>query len=321
MVSCKLFPPLRALRLGLSACLLGAPVRYDGGHKRNPLLTEEWARWTVLVPICPEAEAGLGVPRRPMRLEQTGGSLSLVTFTSPRRDFTAVLRAMARRTLPAVADLDGYVLKSRSPSCGWQSVPVFSRSGLPISHGSGVFAAQIVEHCPELPVIEADQLDNPHDRERFLVAACARRRWRAFTPTGLEAGCLRQFHRRESLLLRAYLGRDGGLLRRLATAQEANVAALDEYGPRVVTALRTVTRRPAHEEALRIALRYLQRRLGRGRCRDLEAKVTQLTTGQVELGQILMAFRACIEDHQVTALAEQSYFAWDPTESAMRFGI
>src|SRR6476619_5529171 len=129
------------LRLGISACLLGQEVRWDGGHKRDPFLTETLGRWVEWVPVCPEVELGLGVPRETIRLEETAPAPRLVAAES-RRDLTADMAALARRRVAALArlDLSGYVLKKDSPSCGMERVRVHGAAGPPARMGVGAFA-------------------------------------------------------------------------------------------------------------------------------------------------------------------------------------
>src|SRR5258705_1871463 len=124
------------LRLGISACLLGEAVRWDGGHKRDPFLTDTLGQWVEWVPVCPEVELGLGGPGKAIRLEGGPGAPRLVTVGS-RRDLTADMRALAERRVAALArlDLSGYVLKQDSPSCGMERVRVHAGAGPPARTG------------------------------------------------------------------------------------------------------------------------------------------------------------------------------------------
>ena len=129
------------LRLGVSACLLGNEVRYDGGHKRNPFLTDLLGPFVEWVPICPEVEAGFGTPREAMRLVTDGADVRLVTVRT-RRDVTGQLDQAVAARLRTLArlDLDGYVLKKDSPSCGLFRVKVYGPSGVGERSGRGLFA-------------------------------------------------------------------------------------------------------------------------------------------------------------------------------------
>ena len=162
-------PDAPPLRIGVSACLLGQHVRYDGGHKRDAFLTDVLGRDVELVPVCPEVEMGLGTPREPMRLERTGGSLRLITVSS-RVDHTARLEAWAALRLDDLArqDLSGYVFKADSPSCGLERVKVFETQAPPELTGRGLFAAALLERFPDLPVEDERRLADPAVRGDFM---------------------------------------------------------------------------------------------------------------------------------------------------------
>src|SRR3954469_1881768 len=139
---------LPRLRLGISSCLLGAEVRYNGGHKRDSFLVDTLGRWVEWVPVCPEVEVGLGTPRPPIRLERHredhGEEIRLV-MPGTGEDLTARMRAWAARRAVELAalDLDGYVLKKDSPSCGLERVKVYGTGGIPRKDGRGLFAAAL----------------------------------------------------------------------------------------------------------------------------------------------------------------------------------
>jgi len=164
-------------RLGVSACLLGQEVRYDGGHKREPWLVRVLGKRATFLPVCPEVEAGLGVPRPPLRLERRGHGVRLVEPRSGT-DLTARMREFAARRVEALAglDLDGFVLKSRSPSCGLARVKVHGRRGAPRRDGRGVFAEALVCRLPGLPVVDEEGLRDRAVREEFLGRVFAHRR-------------------------------------------------------------------------------------------------------------------------------------------------
>lgn len=169
-------PRRTPIRIGISACLLGEQVRYDGGHKRDAFLAEVLARQVEFVPVCPEVEMGLGAPREPMRLERQDGSVRMITVTS-RIDQTSRLETWAARRLDELAglDLSGYVLKADSPSCGPDRVKVFDGASIEQS-GRGLFAAALLEHFPNLPVEDERRLADPSVRDDFMRRVIAYRR-------------------------------------------------------------------------------------------------------------------------------------------------
>lgn len=159
-------PPL----VGISACLLGEPVRYDGGHRRHPFVVETLGARLTFVPVCPEAELGLGVPRLPMQLRGRGDATRLVVLDSGAELTAEMTHFVAWRLgAPDLSELCGYVFKARSPSCGLASVERFDAAGTVVAQNtSGLFAAALCARWPRLPVVEESQLDEPEEGELFL---------------------------------------------------------------------------------------------------------------------------------------------------------
>ena len=163
-------------RVGVSACLIGWEVRYAGGHKWNAAVAERVGRSVEWIPVCPELEIGLGVPREPIELEGSPDDPELVAVES-RRNLTVTMREFAAARLEELdrLELSGYVLKARSPSCGPRDVPVF-RDGKLIATGTGLFARALLEKFPGLPISDESELMEPGAVERFLAAVVDYRR-------------------------------------------------------------------------------------------------------------------------------------------------
>jgi uncharacterized protein YbbK (DUF523 family) len=158
------------LRIGISSCLLGDEVRFDGGHKRDPLLTDRLGPFVEWVRVCPEVEVGMGVPREPLRLVNVGGDTRMIT-THTGVDHTDSMRAFAVRRIKELEALGlrGYVLKKDSPSCGMARVKVFDpASDEPVRNGVGIFAAVLQEQLPALPIEEEGRLHDPLVLEKFI---------------------------------------------------------------------------------------------------------------------------------------------------------
>ena len=167
------------VRVGVSSCLLGSEVRWDGGHKREPYLVETLGRWFEWVPVCPEMEIGLGAPRESLRLIGKPLDPRLVAPASGS-DHTDAMKAYARARLKQLAEagLHGYVLKKDSPSCGLWRVRVHGKRGLLHRNGVGAFARVLVERLPNLPVEEEGRLADAALRENFVERIFCRHRWR-----------------------------------------------------------------------------------------------------------------------------------------------
>jgi uncharacterized protein YbgA (DUF1722 family)/uncharacterized protein YbbK (DUF523 family) len=194
-----------AIRIGISSCLLGEQVRFDGGHKHDRFLTNTLGQYFEWVPVCPEVELGLGVPRETIRLVQIDGGVGLVMQKSGR-DLTEEMRDYARARVRQLAkeDLGGYILKSDSPSCGMLRVRVYAPSGMPTRNGTGSFARELLEYYPDLPIEEEGRLCDPHLRENWIERVFAYRRLRTLWETRWTLKDLVSFHTAHKLVLLAH---------------------------------------------------------------------------------------------------------------------
>jgi uncharacterized protein YbbK (DUF523 family) len=194
-----------AIRVGISACLMGEQVRYDGGHKRNPYLVETLGAYVEWVPVCPEVEMGLGTPRDTLRLVRIGEEIRMV-MPKTGADHTDGMRSFARRRVDELAgqDLRGYILKKGSPSCGMERVRVFDAYGVPSKSSLGLFAAALLERFPNLPVEEEGRLADPRLRENFIERVFAYHRLRRLFAGKWGLADLVRFHTAHKLLLMAH---------------------------------------------------------------------------------------------------------------------
>ena len=160
---------MEKIRIGVSTCLLGELVRYDGGHARDRYVTETLGQYMAFVPVCPEMAVGFGVPREPIRLEGDPVSPRLVTVKT-KKDFTNIMADWAQRKVRELEEesVCGFIFKSKSPSCGMERVKVCTEKGMPVKKGVGIFAGAFMEHFPRIPVVEERSLLDPHLREKFL---------------------------------------------------------------------------------------------------------------------------------------------------------
>ena len=166
------------LRVGVSACLLGAEVRYDGQHKRDAYVKDELGAIVEWVPVCPEVEVGMGVPREPVQLVRNPGDRTAMIGVASGTDWTERMEALAAARADQLASLDirGFVFKARSPSCGVQGVNVYdpaSHGGAPRTDGVGLFARAVMRRLPDLPVEDEGRLADPAARARFLARLLA----------------------------------------------------------------------------------------------------------------------------------------------------
>jgi len=190
------------IRIGISSCLLGNPVRYDGGHKLDRYLTCTLGRYVDYVPVCPELECGLGVPRESMRLVGDPQNPRLVT-SKTGIDHTDRMRQWAQKRVKELEteNLCGFIFKKDSPSSGMERVKVYGKDGVPSKSGTGLFAGAFMEHFPLIPVEEEGRLHDSKLRENFIERIFTMKRWRETLSKKRSVGNLVDFHTRHKLLI------------------------------------------------------------------------------------------------------------------------
>ncbi|MEN8129281.1 MAG: DUF523 domain-containing protein [Pseudomonadota bacterium] len=165
-------------RVGISACLMGSKVRYNGSHKRNRYCTGVLQAELELIPVCPEVEAGLGIPRPAIHIRLINGEMRLIHTKDGSMDVTNAIRSVADRRAESLGLLSGFILKRKSPSCGMERVPVSRADGEPRDRsGMGLFAKRFAELRPLVPLEEEVRLNDPILRENFLERVYALHRW------------------------------------------------------------------------------------------------------------------------------------------------
>jgi uncharacterized protein YbgA (DUF1722 family)/uncharacterized protein YbbK (DUF523 family) len=193
------------IRLGVSACLLGQNVRYDGGHKLDRFIRDTLGRYVEFVPVCPEAECGLPIPREAMRLVGDPAAPRLKTIRSGK-DLTDQMQRWGESKLDSLEKkgLSGYIFKSRSPSSGMARIKVYNEKGQPDPKGVGIWARMFMDRFPELPVEDEGRLHDPLLRENFINRIFVVKRWQDLLRSGRDLGSLIQFHTRHKLMLMAH---------------------------------------------------------------------------------------------------------------------
>jgi len=309
------------IRLGISACLLGDRVRYDGGHKRDAFLTDTLGPFVEWVSVCPEVEIGLGVPRPTLRLVGEGEEPHLIVEKSGQ-DLTARMRryASTRTAELAALGLDGYVLKRASPSCGLFRVRVYGADGQPGRVGRGLYADALVQRFPELPVEEEGRLTDPAIRENFIERVFAAGRWRAFMAGAPRARDLVDFHAAQKFAILAHSPRHYARLGRLvATAGRVLTAAkLAEYRALLMDAL-TIRATPArHVNVLQHLAGFFKKQLAADERAELAEMIEEYRRGLVPLVVPLTLLKHHVRRVGVAYLADQVYLNPHPRELMLR---
>ena len=231
------------IRLGISTCLLGKSVRYDGGHKLDHFLAETLGKYVEYVPVCPEVDCGMPVPREPMHLEGDTESPRLITTRTGIDKTDQMLNWAGKRVVELEKDrLMGFIFKSNSPSSGMERVKVYKGKNISVRKGVGIFARAFMEHFPLLPVEEEGRLHDPILRENFVERVFALARWRNLLDGHKRRGALVEFHTRHKLLILSHSTRHYQEIGRLvASAKQVPLRKLlEDYQKLFMEALKLI---------------------------------------------------------------------------------
>jgi uncharacterized protein YbgA (DUF1722 family)/uncharacterized protein YbbK (DUF523 family) len=193
---------MEKIKLGISTCLLGEKVRFDGGHKWDRFLTDTLGQYVDYVPVCPEVECGFGIPRESFRLVGEHHNPHLVT-SQTNQDYTERMVRWAKKKVVELEkeNICGFIFKSGSPSSGMERVKVYDENGIPAKSGVGIFARMFMDHFPLLPVEDEGRLNDPKLRENFIERIFTLKRWREVTEQNSSIGNLIAFHTQHKLLI------------------------------------------------------------------------------------------------------------------------
>jgi len=296
---------MRKIRLGVSSCLLGEPVRYDGQHQRNRFICEELARQAEFVPVCPEVECGLPVPREAMRLVGKPECPRLVTIHSGR-DLTEQMQNYVSSRLDRLEkeDLDGFLFKKDSPSSGLIRVKVYNAKDVPSRTGRGLFAGAFVKRFPRLPVIEEGMLNDRFLRERFLNRIFTAQRWREAEGTPRTRKWLSDFQSVHKLTLMSHAPGRYAELGRIVESGDADAyrAKLDE----LLELLPTVSK---HVNVMQHILGYFKNELEAWEKAEVLDALESYRGGRLQIAVPLTLLRHYVRKYRKEYLEKQTY--WD----------
>ncbi|MBU1404855.1 MAG: DUF523 and DUF1722 domain-containing protein [Proteobacteria bacterium] len=311
-----------ALKIGISACLLGEPVRYDGGHKLDQFLVETLGRFVSFVPVCPETECGLGVPREAMRLTGDPASPRLMTIRTGQ-DLTARMEQWATRRVSELAeeDLCGFIFKSRSPSSGMERVKVYADTGgEPVKTGVGLFAREFMARLPLLPVEDEGRLHDPVLRENFITRIFVLKRWRDLLAANRSRGGLVAFHTAHKLLLLSHSEKHYRAMGRLVA--EAKKMPLDDlfsaYEAMLMEALRLKSSLAKNSNVLLHILGYFKKNLAADERQEMVELIDRYRGGLVPLIVPITLLNHYVRKYDQSYLAGQIYLYPHPLELKLR---
>jgi uncharacterized protein YbgA (DUF1722 family)/uncharacterized protein YbbK (DUF523 family) len=309
------------IRLGVSSCLLGNEVRFDGGHKRDRFVTDLLGRFVEWVPVCPEVEAGMDTPRPALRLVGDVDRVRMVEIESGR-DHTVAMERFSARRVRALQDLDlcGYILKKDSPSCGMTRVKVYGEKSMPTRKGKGIYASALMQAYPNLPVEDEGRLNDSRLRENFIERVFAYRRLSHLFRGRWSRGQVVAFHTAHKLQVMAHstvayreLGRLVAMLK-----QTPRAAFRERYESGFMQALARVASRGRNANVLQHAAGHLKTHLDAASRTELAKLVHDYREGLVPLVVPVTLIGHYVRRHEVDYLKGQVFLEPHPRELMLR---
>lgn len=306
--------------VGISSCLLGEKVRYDGGHKNNSYVAKTLGQYFDLQPFCPELDIGLGIPRKPIRLSRIGSDvIRCIPVDKPEPDYTDALTNSADQQQSWHSNLCGYILKKDSPSCGMERVKIWD-DVMPIREGVGIYAARLMKNFPYLPVEEEGRLGDAVLRENFVQRVFVMRRWFQLKEQGMKLNDLLQFHARHKLIIMSHnqnYNRDLGKL--LAAARKDNVEEVaEEYLLKLMLTLKIPATRGNHVNVLQHIQGYLKKPLDKDDKFELTETVEKYRLGQLPLIVPITLLNHFFRKHPDEYIANSWYMNPYPEEMSLQ---
>jgi uncharacterized protein YbgA (DUF1722 family)/uncharacterized protein YbbK (DUF523 family) len=310
------------IRVGVSACLLGGEVRFDGGHKRDRYLTDVLGENVIWLPVCPEVEVGMGIPRPVIQLR--GGEIGeSVVERESGVDWTDRMRTYADGRVAELArtGLDGFVVKKGSPSCGMTRVRVYGHpGGMPSRKGVGHFVQAVMRGMPDLPVEEEGRLHDSGLRERFIEEIFSHNRWRVLVSRGLTRGRLVAFHEAHKMLILAH---DQRIYREMGPVVASFGRVPDDevyaaYHPLFVAAFRKATSISRHVNVLEHLFGHVKDKISKAEKREISAAIDDFRNAQIPLVAVISLLKFMVAAHDVEYVRGQLYLEPHPRELMLR---
>ncbi len=273
------------VKVGVSACLLGRNVRFDGGHKRSRFITDSLADHFEFVPFCPEVAIGMGTPRQPIRLVGADQNPQAVGVKTPELNVTLPLQTYGKKVAGDIGDLCGFIFKKDSPSCGMERVKVYNDKGMAERSGTGLFSREIMKAHPLLPVEEEGRLNDAELRDNFITRVYVYARWKKLVAAGINKSGLLGFHAEHKYLLMSHstlaYKQLGQLLSDLRKVSLADIA--ERYISELMQALSKPATRKRHSNVMQHLLGYLKNTLDSAHRADLGDAIDAYRRGEFPL--------------------------------------
>lgn len=309
------------LNIGISACLSGQKVRFDSGHKRSAFCMEQLGEFADFRPVCPEVAVGLPIPRPTIRQIKTD---DIITVSRPdgSGDVTDALKAYGKQISETSGDLAGFIFCAKSPTCGMERVKVYHHHGKGSeSNGVGVFAQQIMQGNPALPVEENGRLNDPVLRENFVTRVFTYQKWLDLVNGGLTKHKVLQFHSAHKYLLMSHHVESYRTIGRfLAHADMPLEELAQQYIQQLMVALKHRATRSTHTNTLQHIQGYFKKQLNKERTKELTDEIAAYRQGHIPLLVPLTLIKHYLREYPNEYLSLQAYLSPHPTELKLRYG-
>ncbi len=312
---------MEKIKIGISSCLLGEKVRYDGGHKLDRYITETLGRYFEWVSVCPEVEYGLSVPREAMRLIGDPEAPRLVTIHT-KIDHTEGMLSWAEKKLKLLEreELCGFIFKSKSPSSGISGVKVYNNSNVPNRKGIGIFAGAFIKRFPLIPVIDEGRLHDPVLRENFIERVFVYKRWKGFEKGGDLVKDLINFHTEHKLLILSHSPKYLTLLGRIiANAKKYKPEKISyEYIKLLMEGLNYISTVKKNTNVLFHVIGYFKKQLSHDEKEELVETIGNYHKGYIPLIVPIVSIKHYVRKFDEPYLKRQYYLNPHPLELMLR---
>ena len=312
---------MEKIKLGISTCLLGENVRYDGGHKLDRFLTDTLGQYVEYVPVCPEVECGLPIPRESMRLEGDPEFPRLIT-SKTKQDMTERMLSWAKKRVVEIEKegLCGFIFKSDSPSSGMERIKVYNEKGMPVKKGVGMFARIFMEHFPLLPVEDEGRLHDPGLRENFIERIFALRRWREVLHSKQSRGSVVDFHTKHKLLILSHSPKHYQMMGMLvAKAKDLPIKELyQQYQTILMEALKLKITTKKNSNVLMHMMGYFKEQLSSDEKKELLEVIDFYRKSHIPLIVPITLINHYVRKYDQPYLKQQAYLNPHPLELQLR---
>lgn len=312
---------MEKITIGISTCLLGENVRFDGGHKLDRFLRDTLGRYVHYIPVCPETECGMGIPRESMRLQGSPESPRLVTSRT-KVDKTDMMVTWAKKRLVQLEEenLCGFIFKSDSPSSGMERVKVYDDKGVPAKRGVGIFARMFMDHFPLVPVEEEGRLHDALLRENFIERIFTLKRWRDTQEARSGRGALVDFHSRHKLLILSHSQKHYREMGKLVADQKrlARQELYERYEAMLMEALALKTTAKKNVNVLQHMMGYFKQHLSADEKKELLEIIGEYQKGVLPLIVPVILIGHYVRKYDQPYLKEQFYLNPHPLELQLR---